>query len=146
MRRLLPTLALILLCGPAAALTLTVRAGEHAGFSRLVIPLPPGVEWNLLQHGTGAELSLDDTDILFLTDQIFERIPRNRIVALAQAGPGAPLAITLGCDCRVEAVLLEDRRLVIDVKDGSRQAQAPPPHAHIRAGHRNCAFRSPKQP
>ncbi|SIT75474.1 hypothetical protein [Pontibaca methylaminivorans] len=132
MRRLLLTLALVLLCGPAAALTLTVRSGEHDGFSRLVIPLPPGVDWTLSQQGRGAEIRLTGDDILLGLGQIFERIPRHRIGALSQAGPGAPLRIALGCNCRVEAVMLEDRRLVIDVKDGTSPLPDPPARA-VRA-------------
>ncbi|WP_333682829.1 hypothetical protein [Pontibaca methylaminivorans] len=129
MRRLLLALTLVLLCGPAAALTLTVRSGEHEGFSRLVIPLPSGVDWTLSQQGHGAEILLTGDDIQLGLGNIFERIPRSRIQALSQAGPGAPLRIALGCNCRVEAVLLEDRRLVIDVKDGTGPLPDPPARA-----------------
>jgi hypothetical protein len=68
----------------------------------------------------------------FVTDRVFDRIPRTRIAALS-AAPGR-LEIRMVCDCHASAFLFRPDRLVIDIRDGPpRGADYAPEEPTVRS-------------
>ena len=107
-------LALSGLAQIAAAQTVPVRSGEHAGFSRLVLDIGAERDWRLEGEGESRRLVLDPPVAGFATDGVFELIPRDRLAGLV-AGEG--LELRLACPCPVEATRYQARYLVIDIRD-----------------------------
>ncbi|MEO1139066.1 MAG: hypothetical protein AAFW87_06385, partial [Pseudomonadota bacterium] len=60
----------------------TVRSGEHQGYSRLVFDFPGRVPWSLDQAEDAAILRFEGSDFLFNTDAVFDRLQRDRIRAV----------------------------------------------------------------
>ncbi len=114
---------IILACVASQGLTqdVTVQSGEHESFSRLVISLPKQSDWNLTKHQGHAEIDLGIETVVFDLKTTFDRIPRDRIANLSQNGIGAPLVLSLACDCTVDAFVQDNRHLVIDVADNASQ-------------------------
>ena len=108
----------------ANAETLRVRAGEHDGFSRIVLDLTAPADWALGRDGIGYILKLDRKDVTFDISRVYQMIPRDRIADLAQTGDGA-LRFTLGCDCHAEAFLTAGGSVVVDIADGPPRAASP---------------------
>lgn len=115
--RLLIGAILMALSGPALAQTLTVRSGEHNGFTRLVTRLPDGAEWRLEQDGPQARLFILSADAVFDTTGVFGRIRRDRLAALSQDGPGAPMELDLACNCPVTSFIDDGSYVVLDIAD-----------------------------
>lgn len=126
---LLRVLALVFagLAGVATAQTSPplLRSGEHAGFTRFTLPLPPGVGWQLGRTEDGYGLRLSDPSLRVDDSAAFARIPRQRVTALRN-DPGA-VDLVFGCDCHARA-FVEAGLLVIDIRDG-----APPPGARFES-------------
>ena len=125
MIRILAALAAaLIIVSPAVAQTVTVRSGEHDGFTRLVLQLPDKVEWSLKQDGQLVTLKVNAPDILFDTSSVFDRISRVRLAGLNQTGPGSDLVLKMGCQCSVSDFVERPGFLVIDIKD-SKEAPTP---------------------
>lgn len=121
MNRFLSILIGALMAGfPAAAQTVIVRSGEHEGFTRLVVPLPDKAAWSIGQSSRSVNLKIDLPSILFDVSQVFDRIPRSRLVNLSQENPGADLVFSLGCACSVSSYVDTPGFLIIDIKDNKR--------------------------
>ncbi|WP_185802809.1 hypothetical protein [Pontivivens nitratireducens] len=114
-------IAVFLIANQAYAQDLTtVRSGEHATFTRLVIDTPPPDEWSAIQEDRTVTINLPDIGNLSL-DTIFDRIPRTRLLNISVAGDD--LILRLGCNCPVQVFPQVDRNLVIDIRDtGSEPA------------------------
>jgi len=123
MRHLIAFILLLMPIG-AVAQTVTFRSGEHADFSRLVLDIPPGTNWSLGRLADGYLLSLGE-GISFDTSGAFERIPRDRIVALETPPESGELVIRLGCECHATGFLFQPGKLVIDVVDGPAPPGSP---------------------
>lgn len=107
----------LLLPATAVAQVIEVQSGEHDGFSRLVFSLPEGTDWSLETMPARAQVRLDMNTHRFETSRIFDRIPRTRLSDVSQSGIGAPLDITLSCECEVAGFVHSGAWLVIDIKD-----------------------------
>lgn len=118
---LVMSLALVLLAQPAAAQTIKVQSGEHAGFSRLVLVLPRGTEWDLRRLPEGYRLGFAGQRLVFDVSTVFRLIPRDRLASIRAETDGTGLLLGIACACH--AVAFEDRPgvLVVDLRDG------PPP-------------------
>jgi len=92
---------------------LTVRSGEHSNFTRLVVPIITQRDWSITQEERVVTLTLDQFDGEFDTTEVFQLIPRDRIVSLTSIS--GQLEITLGCDCNVAYFLAENRFVVLDI-------------------------------
>lgn len=74
---------------PAGAETATIRSGEHAEYSRIVVEPGEPTPWTLGRTDTGYELRFDRAGIDFDTDGVFSLIPRTRLAEVAQAADSA---------------------------------------------------------
>ena len=105
---------------------LRVRAGEHSTYSRLVVPVPAGTEWQFTSAGRRAELFVPLEGSQFDYQAVFDRIPKTRILSLSEetTADGARLRLALACSCKAVASL-SGRYLVIDVQDPSAESADP---------------------
>jgi hypothetical protein len=110
-------LLMALIVGPAAAAPLTLRSGEHDGFSRLVLPLPVGAVWSLTPQSGRTVLRITGAATDFDTSGVFDRIPRTRLTGLVANDVAGTLTLELGCDCPVRGFPEGNRFLVIDIAD-----------------------------
>jgi len=118
MTRLLSFIIAALIVGiPAVAQTIIVRSGEHEGFTRLALKMPEKVKWSIDASGRSLFLRTDLSSIDFDISYVFDRISRDRLVDLAQDGPGLDLVFSLGCDCSVSSFVDSTGLLAIDIKD-----------------------------
>ncbi|MDJ1008264.1 MAG: hypothetical protein QNJ13_10620 [Paracoccaceae bacterium] len=101
------------LARPAAADIVTVRSGEHPGFTRLVLDFDAVPRWSLSADGRTRRFAFSGPRFEVATDRVFERIGRGRIGGVA--GGENSLDLELACDCAVTAYVLVGGRLVIDV-------------------------------
>lgn len=118
MRGLWLGLMIALAAAPAAAREVAIRSGEHRDFSRLVLAIGEGMQWRVETSDRAARLRLSDPEATFQTAGIFERLPRQRLEAVTDAGDGV-LALRLACNpCHVDPFLWRPGRLVLDIVDG----------------------------
>jgi hypothetical protein len=113
----------------AAAQTLPVRTGEHAGFTRIVVRIGEERQWDLREDTRAFSLSVAPGVDGFDLSQSFDLIQRDRLAELAFAE--GELSGTLACDCDVSAFRYREAFLVIDIRDAGRDdsdaAPTPPP-------------------
>ena len=102
-----------------------IRAGEHPTYSRLVIPSANSLDWELRTSGRQARLTLPTKDVAFLTDQIFDRIPRTRLLdaEIETSENGSVLSLRLACDCEV-AAMVEGNSIILDIKSPDDRGEA----------------------
>ena len=84
--------------------------------------LPEGTTWQLETNGETGTLLLGGFDDGFDLSNAFAIIPRTRLTALI-AGK-SKLELQLGCTCRVQAFLEQNRFLVLDISD-TNEPEAP---------------------
>ncbi|WP_170545873.1 hypothetical protein [Ruegeria arenilitoris] len=111
--------ALIAAATSATARDVTVRSGEHDGYTRLVVQVPPNTGWVLKQTKNGARLNVALEDVAFQTGAVFQRLTQNRLAALSQVAPGGPLELEFGCDCVASAFLFKNTMIVVDIAPGT---------------------------
>lgn len=114
MKRALLSCALIFWANASLSEPILVRSGEHDNFTRLVLPIPESVTWNLDNRAALSILTLEEFDDGFDLSQAFNIIPRTRLTALL--AQSSTLEIQLACDCPVSA-FVEEQFLVIDIFD-----------------------------
>ncbi len=112
------------LCLPslAGAQTAVVRSGEHDGFSRLVVNLPSPSPWRFGRIADGYELRIDRPGLSFDLGQVFTRIPRTRLAAVAPVPGRSALAISFACACHAVAFEFRPGILVVDLRSGPPDA------------------------
>lgn len=119
--RVLLIVLVLLLPAMARAQEVTVRSGEHAGFSRLVLGFDASAGWQLGRTDGGWEFRAEGSRVTFDVSRVYDLIPRTRIAAVEAPAPGV-LQLRIDCVCHVDGFELRRSRVVIDVKDGP----APP--------------------
>ena len=119
--------AALLICVPLAAHgeTVTVRSGEHDGFSRLVLPLEKPAPWQFGRTLDGYELRLGRPGVTFDLSGVFDRIPRLRLADLGTSAEGTRLTLQLSCACHAEVFEFRPNILVIDIRPGPPPANSP---------------------
>lgn len=113
------TAAVIAAASGAAADDLTVRSGEHEGFTRLVVHVPQDTGWVLKHTKNGARLHVALKDATYDISSVFRRLTQDRLTAMSQAKPGAALELEFGCDCVASAYLFKNTMIVIDIAPGT---------------------------
>lgn len=126
MNQLARTLGFVLLViAPVSAVgqSLRVESGEHANFTRLVVPWPNDRNWTASRDEKQVQLKLEGHQGGFDTSRVFEMVPRSRITALDRND--STLTVSLDCDCDVAAFSNGKGFLVIDVADVGRTLTPP---------------------
>lgn len=114
----------VLLTAPLHAQTLAVQSGEHAEFTRLVLPIGADRDWGIVQQPDGQwELILTPAVDGFDTSTTFDVIPRTRLSGLIAT---QTLILDLACNCGVSSFRHASEYLVIDVTDPDPDAPPPP--------------------
>ena len=126
MRYALAALILLLNTDLAVAKTLFLRSGDHTGFTRLTLVLPPNADWKLDRGTRLVTLHVSAGPHEFDFSQVFQRISRYRVKAISLAPDYAALLVRLNCDCSVEAFVHKNKLLVLDIKDPEPVGQAIP--------------------
>lgn len=135
-------LAFLLLSVPAAARTVTVRSGDHADFSRLLLKSDFGLDWKFGRVEGGYEFRPAREDIDWNLRGVFDRISHDRVADLHDLG-GGRMFIHVTCPCHGDAFVLRDGQVVIDIKDGAVpggpfEARLPAPDASGSAANRTA--------
>ena len=107
-----------------AAAPLRVQTGEHAGFTRVVISIPQGADWQLGRTAEGYALRIPAAEGYAL-DRFFDLIPKDRIAAASQDPSRGEMRLRIGCTCYALASVYGSDALVIDINDGSAPGNAP---------------------
>ncbi len=102
--------------GKSRSETISVRSGEHDGFTRIVLDLTQPRGWTLEQDKSSARLVLRGPNASFDLSDAFRKINTGRVRDLHAAKEANTLSIGLNCDCSLEAFRLGSRMLVIDIK------------------------------
>jgi hypothetical protein len=130
---------MLVLSNSAVAQTLIVRSGEHEGFTRVAVQLPENSDWNVKKSLRFFTLKIGSPSIHFDVSEVFNRIPRNRLLSVHQETLDSKLVFTLGCACLVSSFVNKTGLLSIDIKDNTiqlnpmRQAfEFPPNQASYR--------------
>ena len=110
---------LMLFAFQAQAETVRVQSGEHADFSRLVLELPTARDWTLGRTRAGYELVLSGAALQFDVSAVFDLIPKDRLTGIFVDPDSGNLQLTVGCACHALPYSLNDRTLVIDLRDGT---------------------------
>ncbi len=120
MRQLIALVWLLTALPLAAQQVVSVKSGEHDGFSRLVLRIDPEVEWALVETPGRATLRFMDQSLSFSTARVFDRIGTDRIAGLSEARSetGSELVVELPCACEVQSYAFNDNYIVLDVYDG----------------------------
>lgn len=116
---------LIFLAGPGLAETVVVRSGEHADFSRLVVPLERPSEWSLGRTGEGYELRLKRADVKFDLSRVFDLIPKTRLTAVSVLPNDTGLRLSLQGKTHARAFELRPGIVVIDIASGAAPPNSP---------------------
>ena len=117
----------VLLLFPCAswAQDVSIRSGEHADFSRLVLDFDSRVTWQFGRVEGGYELRVSTPEVQFDLSRIFALIPRTRVQSVEDRGEGR-LFIASSCDCHGDAFDLRASEVVLDIKDGAAPHAASP--------------------
>lgn len=99
----------------AQAQVLTVTAGEHADFTRVVIRTPPGTQWALDTGSDPQRLTISPPTAVFDLSRLFDRIPRTRL-ASARSETGL-LLLSVPCRCTTRSWEERPGLIVIDISD-----------------------------
>lgn len=115
-------LVLLVVFWPLAGIAapLRVQTGEHADFTRVVIGIPQGADWQLGRTAEGYALRIPSAEGYAL-DRFFDLIPKDRITAVSQGPALGEMRLRIGCTCYARASVYGSDALVIDINDG------PPP-------------------
>ena len=114
----------LLLASPAAAQNIRVDSGEHDGFTRLVLHIPPQADWAVNRTTSGYELRLNTPSRFDLSDA-FRRIGRQRVAGLEISPQNGRLQMQIDCACHAAPFLYRAGILVVDIKDGIAPAGSP---------------------
>ena len=116
MTRLLSLVATIFLVSTgASSQTLTLRSGEHDGYTRLTASVLPQVDWRIDARDEKLLLSLSMTMQAIETETVFQRIERDRIRQIIPRDDGRGLEVLLGCNCGFRVFQHSETLLVIDI-------------------------------
>ena len=115
----------LILSSIAQAETITVRSGEHEGFSRIVVDLPEPTTWTMEQNDLGYQLDLERPDSRFVLDSIFQRVPRTRVIGVRQLEGRSSLIFRVAEQIEAKAFTLDGGAIVVDFSDAPLPESRP---------------------
>ncbi|WP_428408217.1 hypothetical protein [Hyphococcus sp.] len=116
-RALLSLFLVAVLAVPAAAEdVLTVRAGEHGDYSRLVIPKAPD-DWKIATSDRKIEITFPSKDYSFELSDILDKRKAHRVLnaRIIDNEKTRALVLSLTCDCPVRTSKSAGNSIVIDI-------------------------------
>jgi hypothetical protein len=114
--RALAALLAALLSAPSWAQPVSVTAGEHADFTRIVVQSRGAFEARVVEAGADLRIEGIDRPIQLDTARLFQRIPRTRLAAARLDGD--TLVLTRPCACPARVLVVGPGVLAIDLRDG----------------------------
>ncbi|WP_420861739.1 hypothetical protein [Algirhabdus cladophorae] len=117
MIRILIFIAVTLFGLQSNAQTVTIRSGDHASFTRLVLTVGDQQRWSLDKSENGFVLVNPSFEGDFDLSGIFERIQRTRLNDLSIA-PSGLLELQLNCPCYGDIFPYGSTQIVVDIIDG----------------------------
>ena len=118
-------LMLLMLASQLEAETIKVQSGEHPGFTRLVLAIPAGRDWQLGRLGDGYVVESGDITDSFDLSSAFDLIGRDRLASLDPASQPGQLRLDLACDCHATAFRWQQDWVVVDIADGPATPGSP---------------------
>ncbi|WP_425097729.1 hypothetical protein [Tropicibacter sp. S64] len=120
MRRLAFIVFLVLSPASAFAQQVVVRSGEHGAFTRLVLTVPEGTQYDLsqLRNSRDIRISLSTPGLDFDTSSVFDKINTNRIAAITPVEGRSALDVSLNCSCVAKTFTLRGTMIVVDLQEG----------------------------
>lgn len=103
---------------PVLAQSITVRSGEHEGFSRLVLQFPRPGDWRLFRSRDGYALQTPGNQNSYNLTDVFRRIGRNRLSAIFADPESGDLRLRIPCNCHIIPFELRPGVVVLDINDG----------------------------
>ena len=113
MKRIWLAVCFVLLPIASVGQTVTVRGGEHDGFTRLVLDLPRKVAWSIVREDAMI-LTLEGLTPNFEVSSAMQRLSAGRVLAVNVGQEPATLAVALNCECEVQSFYASQTMLVID--------------------------------
>ena len=108
-----------LLCSAAAYAAdepLSVRAGEHGDYSRLVIPKAPA-DWKIATSDRKIEITFPDKDYEFDLSDILDKRKAHRVLSarIVDTDTTRALVLSLTCDCPVRTSKSPENSIIVDI-------------------------------
>ncbi|MFK7881561.1 hypothetical protein [Roseobacter sp.] len=100
----------------AVASPINVRSGDHDGFTRLVMQVPPSVRWEMSSVPGRQYITFLGHEDGFDISRVFDIIPRNQLTNIVQYP--SRLELVLSCACDTKVFVESGNFLVVDVIDG----------------------------
>lgn len=110
------SLLLVIFATVAPANPIIVRSGDHNGFTRLVMRLPEGVQWQVAETRGLKTITVTGHQAGFDTSRVFDVIPRNLLTGVRDYP--SRLELELSCDCELDTFVEQNEFLVLDILDG----------------------------
>ena len=95
----------------------SIRSGEHQGFSRLVFHFDPARRWQIKRSGEGHIVTFSGPGLELVAADVFFWIPRDRIKSIVVNPDQSSILLRSDCDCPARAWLDRPGYLVVDVAD-----------------------------
>jgi hypothetical protein len=118
-------LAALVIPGFASAQTARVKAGDHPGFTRLVVDLPARADWQLGRTPGGYELRLAGGAVPYDLTKVFRVITKDRLSSVWADPETGNLQIGVACACHAVPFALRPDIIVIDLRDGPPEGDPP---------------------
>lgn len=100
----------------ASANPIVVRSGDHNGFTRLVMRLPEGVQWQVTETRGLKTITVSGHQAGFDISRVFNVIPRNLLTGVRDYP--SRLELELSCECELNTFVERNEYLVLDILDG----------------------------
>ncbi|MFW2545438.1 hypothetical protein ACN2XU_22650 [Primorskyibacter sp. 2E107] len=119
MRRLACALLLAVFPIRAVAQDVVVRSGEHGDFTRLVLSVPEGTGYEVIEQPEAGivRVALSRAGLSFDTSTIFNKINTNRISAVTPVPGESAIDISLNCPCGADSFTLRGTMIVVDLSE-----------------------------
>lgn len=122
--RLVPFLFIVQIFGSALnANPAAILAGEHEGFTRLVIYAEDNSNWTATHSGPVISVSFSDPEVTFETKDVFDRIGRNRIKSVSATE--GKLEVTTNCACNASIYGSPPGLIVLDIASKGVNLKTP---------------------
>ncbi|MFN7595517.1 MAG: hypothetical protein ACK5PT_01950 [Cereibacter sp.] len=118
-------LAALAIPGFASAQTARVKAGDHPGFTRLVVDLPARADWQLGRTPGGYELRLAGGVVPYDLTNVYRVITKDRLSSVWADPETGNLQIGVACACHAVPFAFRSDIIVIDLRDGPPEGGSP---------------------